>query len=199
MIKIEFRNKKAQISDTLTWIVATLIIFFIMFFFVAIISLWAAKEKITFSKLSVEKEKIQPHSDFILTENLIYFLNTPIKEGKMLDVILSSLDILIDRNVYLEEIDYANLDPETKYLVDLKKQELIFETKEQLDKMCSEYMLKVPQGVIMKDRKDFVSESEFESGGWKEKLIAEWTDWSILKIPYRGRVIEIKYRQLEKC
>lgn len=92
MIKIKFRNKKAQISDTLTWIIATLIIFFIMFFFVAIVSLWAAKEKITLSKLSVEKEKIQPHSDFILTGNLIYFLSSHVENGEDIYDVISRID-----------------------------------------------------------------------------------------------------------
>ncbi len=197
MIKIS--GRKAQISDTLTWIVATLIIFFIMFFFVAISSLMAYKEKITLSALSAGKEKIQPVSDFALTENLVGFLEKPVKEGRMIDAILSSLDILIDKNVDLTKVNYENLEPDTKYLVDLKKQEIFSETKILLGRMCSEYMLKIPQGIITNSREDFVSESGLDASIGEETLIAEWADWIALKIPYKEKIIEIKYRQLKKC
>lgn len=69
-------NKRAQIGDTLTWILAALLVFFIMFFFIAITSLLAAKEKISISRISVKEETIKPISDIIVTENFINFLNT---------------------------------------------------------------------------------------------------------------------------
>lgn len=78
-------SRKAQISDTLTWIVATLIIFFIMFFFVAIISLWATKvavkEKIMAVMVGwkgIEKET-DVFSDLFSQKSLISLLNTNIK------------------------------------------------------------------------------------------------------------------------
>jgi hypothetical protein len=197
MEKIRINHKKAQVASTLTWFVGFLVIFFIMLLFLALTVVIAGAKEIGKSS----KNEVQKYNSASLESQrtLISFLNTPVEGGKMREEILSSLNILIENNIDIYNIHYENLNPDTKYLVDLNKQKLISQIQGTLDKVCSEYMLKVPQGIIMNDVNDFISESKFESGGWKETLLVSWTNWVTLKISYKDKMIEIKYRQLKKC
>lgn len=70
MIKI--KNKKAAVGATLTWVVATFIIFFILLIFVLLtLVISKSKDKPMISEITAANEKL------VLTENLISFLNSP--------------------------------------------------------------------------------------------------------------------------
>jgi hypothetical protein len=71
-------NKRAQIGDTMAWIVATLIVFFIMFVFIAWVSLYAVKQKISFSENSISTSQVKSNSDLLMTQKLVDFLRIPV-------------------------------------------------------------------------------------------------------------------------
>ncbi|HUS50688.1 MAG TPA: hypothetical protein VMZ91_11015 [Candidatus Paceibacterota bacterium] len=92
-------NKKAQIGATLTWIVAFLIIFFIMILFISTTIIISAKKTSILSLSFSQKETtITSHitGDFAVQRNLISFLNKPIKfEGK--DIFIK--DLIADKEL----------------------------------------------------------------------------------------------------
>ncbi len=86
-------NKKAQLGDTLTWIVATIIIFVILSFFIFGSSvLGKTKDATQFKPSLFSKEGFEP-SDTFLTKSLltyIYFENS--RDGKELDKKLAGME-----------------------------------------------------------------------------------------------------------
>jgi len=96
LFNYKMKNKKAQEAATLTWIVATILIFLIMFIYIVIVGLWAAQQKLTLSQPKITKEKIQQKSDLILTQNFLSFLNSPVEikgeTTKVRELIKDNLD-----------------------------------------------------------------------------------------------------------
>lgn len=93
MIKI--KNKKAAIGATLTWIVATFIIFFILLIFVLLtLVISKSKDKPMISEITAANEKLA------LTENLISFLNMPAESDNKIQI----KDLIIEsKNTELEK------------------------------------------------------------------------------------------------
>ena len=86
-------NKKAQVGDTLTWIVASVIIFVILFFFIFGSSiLGKTKEVVNFKVDLFSKDNYKIH-DLFLTKSLItslQFENT--KQGNNMNKKLAKLE-----------------------------------------------------------------------------------------------------------
>jgi len=69
------KNKKASIPATMTWVVAVIIIVFILFLYlVALTSLFISK-----GKIGVNQKLIEEKQDFINTETAIAYLNSEIE------------------------------------------------------------------------------------------------------------------------
>lgn len=71
-------NKKAQIGATLTWIIATVIIVFLIFIFIGIIGI----KKISGDKTSEAGVSSLGKNDLFLTESFFVFLNKKLNSGK---------------------------------------------------------------------------------------------------------------------
>jgi len=96
--KMKKLNKKGQEGATLTWIVATLLIFFIMFFFVACVGLIYVRDKSAFQLIFGSDSRITiidkaTKTNLILTENLIYFLNKKVENGESLQEAIINADV----------------------------------------------------------------------------------------------------------
>lgn len=102
-----------------------------------------------------------------------------------------------------------------------EREKFIFsETKKIFSPTCEGYIIKLPQGVIArirynaaiyvanlkitegkiieKDFDDFISEAEALDAIPLE-LKEQWTDWTIVEIPYKNQVVEIKSKILKGC
>lgn len=85
------RNKKASISATLTWMVATFIILFILILFLVAVTLLDNYRKGGI-KVSEEPTK-RIHLGLIEIENFLGFLNTPIENKETIYELISKADI----------------------------------------------------------------------------------------------------------
>jgi len=88
------KNKKAQIGSTLTWLIATLIIVFILFVFVIISTGLGASKKIIDYRLGLTSTAIHLNNDIFLTKSVItYFqLKKDSIEQKALNLNLQKLE-----------------------------------------------------------------------------------------------------------
>lgn len=215
MIKI--KNKKAQIGPTLVWIVAAFIILFILIIFIATsLFLSLKKEDIYISKES------ETRSDLPSTINLVSFLKTEVFGETMQNLILSSLDSYFEIKSKNGEslVDWAfktYLSPDSLEKIDFNKAAFLFDENELkklprsdknfakefskvLDPLCSEYYLQIPQGIVMSggrlSNKKILGEDPFYN---KEDKLKVWTPTVSFNIPYKGRIFEIKYKQLREC
>lgn len=86
-------NKKAQIGDTLIWIVATIIIFVILFFFIFGSSILGKTKDATNFKPSLFSKSDFDYHDVFLTKSLFtYLIFENSKDGKELNKKLENLD-----------------------------------------------------------------------------------------------------------
>ena len=67
-------NKKAQVGDTLTWIVATIIVFVMLFFFIFGASLLGKTKAITNFKVNLLSKSSSQTHDLFLTKSLFTYL-----------------------------------------------------------------------------------------------------------------------------
>jgi len=105
-------NKKAQIGDTLTWIVATLIIFVILFFFIFGSSTLGKTKSITNFKPSLFSKSDIGFHDIFLTKSLFtYLVFENSKEGKELNKKLQGME---DHNMFEEPLEDRLLELKTR-------------------------------------------------------------------------------------
>ncbi len=187
-------NKKAQVSQTLTWIIALPIVIIIIVTTISVTIYVLSGERV---KIWEEEDKIvkgvaQPRTDLTTTNTLISFLETEVGGEKMKDLILSSLDVYIENDVELSTLHDRRPFFGEILIVARQKDEPVFrESQKILKDVCTNYMLKIPQGVVKPGEDDFVPEDDF--------LSPEWDPWSELYFPYKDQIIKIKYRQLKRC
>lgn len=201
-------NKKSQIGTTLTWFTAFIIIFFIIILFVSASVIIAGQKKISTIEL-IKYDSGSLESQRSLTS----FLATPIKiddkEEKIKDLVLESL------NPYLETKDLIKDSGDLNNLVSIKqnlgkeffeansvelKDDILFKkSQEILSSFCSEYMLRIPQGIILSGTNNFLSDLELENSEWEAVLISDWTPWAEIQLPYKDKMVKIKFRELKKC
>lgn len=203
-MKIRKINKKgSSIGAGMAWIVATFIIIFIMIIFIALTALSQGKSLFGLkgNELRVDSEF---NSNLILSENIFSYLNYKNSNGDNIkDLLFKSLDNYLNNEGIKKDItninDLTNFlsDNEVQFILKEDNDKLFQTSQEFLDQGCSDYMLKIPQGVIKKGFENFVSEEGMNLQ--VEDFIADWTGWQKFKIPYEGHFIEIKYRQLRKC
>lgn len=148
------RNKKAQEAATLTWIIATLTIFLIMFIYVLIVGIWAAQQTLTLSQPKITQEKIQAKADLTLTKNLISFLNMRIENGeRMRELILkSSKDDALRKEIFEKEAEkflYENFEIGGFY--DLSRDRFwirIYDYNEEIKQMGYNWIYSIHKGYI---------------------------------------------------
>ncbi len=86
-------NKKAQIGDTLTWVVATIIIFVILFFFIFGSSILGKTKDVTNFRQSLFSKEGFDAPDAFLTKNIFtYLLFENSKDGNSLFKKLNAMD-----------------------------------------------------------------------------------------------------------
>ncbi len=217
-------GKKSQIGTTLTWFFGFIIIFVIMIIFITSTSVLAVKKAISSQSSGIDGFNAESLN---AQRNLINFLNSPIEvDGrvqKTSEVLLSSLDPYLEdeSGIYFADWKIADKSVLKKLNGDINnlgnireslseeffvssnarvKDELIFNrAKSSLRNFCSEYMLIIPQGVVMKDLENFTSVGNYESSSWKEFFMSKWTETSEIILPYKNQIVKIKYRELKKC
>ncbi len=92
------KSKKSQVGTTMSWVVAVIVIFFIMLVFLALASQLAATKSLSLSNLFASKEQKYQEAEFTksdLTNLLLTFLNT--KTGR--DSKETIYDLLAKANV----------------------------------------------------------------------------------------------------
>jgi hypothetical protein len=207
-------NKKSQISTTLTWFVGIIIIFFIIILFITASIVLAGQKKVSNIKvlgISGEEDRYSFES-LRVQRSLSSFLNSQVRISdtpkEIEDLILESLDpyLKVDSINSLQDMNNlanvrAQLGKEffSANQLELKDEILFKKSQEVLNNFCSEYMLRVPQGIVFSGKTDFVLDSEFESSGWKEILISDWTPWAEIQLPYKDKMIKIKFKELKQC
>jgi len=213
------KSRKAQIGATLTWIVAFLIIFFIMVLFILAAGGVSKIREIKGWFLFKSPEGIDVESrDLVLTNNLISVLNTPVDSNGKKTIeqsILETLDVYIDNEAIMNALggDINNLNQLAKQraITGLNKvvlsqellvaagykeeqeKEILRQIEITLDKICDGYIFEIPNMRIYKYQGKGISSIS------KEILENEFVQELTLKIPYNSQIIEIKYRQLKKC
>lgn len=222
-------NKKSQIAATLNWFIAFIIIFFIILLFISASIIIAGKKEMPTIGVGGDTIGVVKYGfeDLEAQRSLISFLETPIKiddkKMKIKNLILISLDPYIEdeTGIYFERFKLwdksimkklegdinklSTIRPQIsqeffiKNQVKLKDETLFEKSQEILPFSCSEYMLSIPQGVILLGRTDFALNEEFETSAWKEILISKWTPWAEIQLPYKRQIIKIKFRELKKC
>jgi len=88
-------NKKSQIGTTMTWLVAFIIIFFVIVIFLVFTIIFAGKKVVSFDKDKVELEDL--NIDLENQNSLIYFLNQEINfkgENKKIKKFVSEIPFL---------------------------------------------------------------------------------------------------------
>ena len=166
-MKSIFINTKSQVGDALTWFVAFLIIFFIMALFISATIIFSAKKRISAGNDEIILKKYSG-ANLKNQRVLINFLETPLKENKnknmkllildSLEPYLSSLDALKKQNKDINDLIYLSSSSELKLLTEEKNNQLKSEIQKILDKECIDYMLKIPQGIIINNKQDFFSD-----------------------------------------
>jgi len=186
-------NKKSQIGATITWIVAVIVILFIMVIYVLVtMGIAAAKGA---SKDSVQKSASE---NVILTEELMSIVNAPIGNNEILtDEIKSSLDYYIGNELIMKAVG-GNINNLTR-IKDSLSQELLVNTKASdeklktdaekiLDSICGSYIFQTPNLKIDKSKTNS-----------QEILGAGFTEETTLSVPYKDQIIEIKYQRAKNC
>ncbi len=82
-----WKTKKSQIPSTLTWVVAFLIIFFIMILFIASTSILAYRKTIKIEQGVYSADEVS------LTRSLIRILDTPASDGQTVKELIKKWDI----------------------------------------------------------------------------------------------------------
>ena len=216
------KNKKASIDSAFVWIIAFLVIVFILIITnVFVFSLFVVKGG---SKTNVVFE--ENNNNLILNKKFLSFLNTKIsvnnKEEKIIDSIRNSLDPyfeiknengknLVDKyslnaitedyvlkdKMMIDGFDENDWDNFVKANLEFQESEKVKKIIEELNKLCNvdrwdRYFLETPLGIITKD-------------GLKAKQIFNeedsfyYTEPIIHKTNYRGENIEIKFRMYREC
>ncbi|MFH1710874.1 MAG: hypothetical protein ABH840_01020 [Nanoarchaeota archaeon] len=199
-------GKKASVSSTLTWVYAIFIIIFILAVF--LLFAFASTAKRAISNLFDSDKISNNRAGVSATETLIGFSNN--------QMIFDSLDVYFDTKHisgvtlvdYLGDIN--NLDEQYLQIKGGKDiiqndQKLVDQARDIFDPICKKYMIKVPQGVITEAKgTSFGSVSIYRDAFDMRGQIAieKYKAWSppvILRIPYRGQVVELKLRVLKEC
>lgn len=86
--KNKIRNKKASVSATLTWIVATFIILFILILYLVAVSI------LDYTKGGIKiSREAKTNTDLVLIENFLGFLNTPVENDETIYELISKADV----------------------------------------------------------------------------------------------------------
>jgi|SRR3989344_1560793 len=89
MVNFELFNKKGAIGLILTWIVAFLIIFFIMLVFVSVSALLAGKKALPIIGSGFSSAEIIKTNNYLESQRMLdYFLNAPLDDGKTISKLI---------------------------------------------------------------------------------------------------------------
>ena len=215
-------GKKAQISETLTWFVAFLIIFFIMLIFIGATLTATAANKISglFDKMKsfLKDSKTQVYLPS-QSETLFAVLKTPVEfelkdeklEKTIQELVIYSLEPYVEKpNNYIKEDEERGIIISTNNDFGVlsggkERAEILFEkSREILGEVCDGYIFILPQGILYKEKgenpKIVESIKEAESDIGNEKLIGDYNQvYSAREIHYENYWIKIKYKQLGEC
>lgn len=195
----KMKKRKAQEASTLTWVVASIAILFMLIIYSAFAGvLFFQKGGPTI--FSVDKGE----EGFILTKNLINLLNTPVNQAEadanLIDEIKSSLDVYIDNEMIMNnlngDINLLRLNKETlgkELLISAadKEKQLKKDIEETIGSFCEQYIFEIPNIKV-----DTSGTNQQEKS---EVLVADFAKEIILSAPYKGQTIQIKYRQSKNC
>ena len=196
-------NKKASIGTTLTYFFAFFVIVFIIIIYLFFV--FAILGKNFFSgegqTIDIERSGIDIDEE-ILFEEFVGFLKSPTESNSneysnIEELILYSLDPFIENENLMKELNvdvnnlqdsYSSLNVE-EYEEGIGRTDLLIsESRKILDKRCDVYNLQVPQG--------FIWPENYQLGNLENDF--EWSDWTVIYIPYKGNIIEVKYRRSDK-
>lgn len=192
-------NKKAEIGATMTWIIAFLIIFFVMLLFIGMSGFLAGKKVLTDSnEISLQEEK----SNLEASRRLMSLLNYEVEiDGEKLSFIQGIYNYI--EEVEQKDLDRNNLRPNTEAKL------LIEEIRGFLKDDCFEYVLELPFKVIFRlkgkgnrgfkdDKESLVSEVKdiVNSGVWENGVP---TQEVVFPIYHNDKRTEIKFYFRSVC
>jgi hypothetical protein len=218
-------TKKAAIGETFTWLAAVFVIFFIMVLYLFFLSVMGIK-KVYFEKDKITVEEGSP-GNLAELQSFYSLLDTQIefngKNQTILDSMLDNLDMYfetsseypavgtlierygVNRAEDISSVTRSRMLEEGFRLEDLQeidKQRVILANliRAELDNQCDEYFFLMPQGLITEQ--GLLASSTILGidtfANTPEKL-SKWTPTIRHKVTYRGKQIEIKYRQRNDC
>ena len=203
-------NKKAEIGDTFVWIIAIVLIFFIMVFFIigsgSLLTEGKGNHKVSFKgDLSMDDQ----------VREISSILNTPVEGEKTVsDLIDEVLDVYyLEHSGSFKRCAKGNTDfPGCSYLparAQERRESFKESFIENLEDRCEEFYLQTPIGIlrILPSNKGFIG---YNKNYFQDKAgsIADSFDrgGKTLQIPYyyvspevEGYKFKIKYRELEEC
>lgn len=216
------RNKKAAIGATLIWIIATLIIFFIMIFylfFVGIISVGSDKSEIGIS---------ESEEGLYVFEGFFSFLNTEVEyKGMMIDIedaIVNSIEKYnsientdgeglldkygievfdenldsLNRKMLVQGFDESDYNQYIAFRSEDQDVELVPLIVRELNNYCNEFYLSIPQGLVTREG---LKVREAEGIIFTDRWIRNNEFTSVIKhiIVIDNNIYELKFRRLRSC
>jgi hypothetical protein len=169
------------VAETLNWFVAFIVIFFVMAIFIAITISLSTSKLITFSddKKTIEGFELESLSS---QETLFAYLNAPVGDSRIVVLFLSSNQA----GTFSDE-----------------DRKFVRESNKILNKSCNGYMVDVPKGFVIPNT-DYIPTKTATAADdlpdpWMPEEEADWSSWVGINLVDKGKLIEIKYRQLRTC
>ena len=128
------------------------------------------------------------------------------RDGNNWCVIVDKIDdnyVLIDGNVRRKKCNIKHLEA-TEKILKIKKGASTDEVRKVLDRVCDKYVLGLPQGIIAPNGLNpseyiLIGRSIFDDFGKTDAVLKDWSPLVTIEIPYKGIVLEIKYRESKTC
>ena len=221
--------KKAEIGEGIVWLVAFLIIFFVMILFVVMAGGVAVLKDVSVLTLNNAGSS---NDNLEITQELIFILESETEEGRTIkEHILESLDVYIEiyeenepNNFFIiNNVDLNNIwtVPRERIIdsfnqrklnigeIDEKERVIKQEILELLKSGCDSYF-KLSQFLVNSHQELYES---FGGNNNEDNKVAnagniftnnfkgkeKWSSVAVVYLPYKGYNIEVKYRKLKNC
>lgn len=215
------KSKKAVIGATMTWLGAIFVITLILVLYLVIVFLIAEKRTVTGGvEVNVERDYVH---DPALVQSFFGFLNSKVefkgKKQKISNSIISSLDAYFEtknengKNI-LEAYGYSGIfydiinkprdefelkgfkgEDRENIIEDNRKLGLLLQS--QLNKICSEYYLSIPQFMVAPEASMGAKDERLFANS--DDMLAKYSPSISYTIMHRSEKIEIKFRVLKEC
>lgn len=205
-------NKKAVVGSGMTWVVATIMVFFILVIFLAVTYLFNShKNSIDFENKALESKLESFRAQEVLIQKLNSFVEYKGEKYVLEDFILKTFEPYLKDDEFMQSYDIYDLDSFvnqkelfTKFYIrnnfkgdfSREEQEKFAVIKQALDDECYDFILKTPFAAFYQlgDAQGFGRNNAFQvESNWN------FNSFTSLKIPYGRYLIKLNFKIKEKC